>query len=171
MAAEIERKFLVTCDAWRSAATGESIRQGYLWSEAGRSLRVRIAGEHAFLTLKSGQNGCSRQEYEYEIPLTDAGEIIASMCNRPLIEKTRYTVVEGGIEWVIDEFEGENAGLVVAEVELDREDEQVDLPLWAGCEVTAEPRYLNANLVARPYRLWTVAERMGGDRPGKRGCP
>lgn len=170
MPSEIERKFLVTGDAWRSAATGESIRQGYLWSEEGRSLRVRIAGEQAFLTLKSGRHGCSRQEYEYEIPLTDAREIMASMCDGPLIEKTRYTAVDGGLEWVIDVFEGENAGLVVAEVELDREDEQVDLPSWAGCEVTAEPRYLNVNLVARPYRLWTLAERAGG-RPSELGCP
>jgi CYTH domain-containing protein len=171
VASEIERKFLVTGDAWRLKATGEKIRQGYVWTEEAGSLRVRIAGEHAFLTLKSGQNGCSRREYEYEIPLTDAREIMATMCDGPMIEKTRYTVVEGGFEWVIDVFDGENAGLVVAEIELDREDEEVDLPSWAGCEVTAEPRYMNANLVARPYRLWTVAERTGGDRPANCGCP
>ena len=124
-----------------------------------RSLRVRIAGARAFLTLKSARTGFTRQEYEYEIPLPDAGEMLASLCSGGLIEKTRYTVLDRGREWVVDVFDGDNEGLVVAEVELDSEDEDVRLPAWAGSEVTSDPRYLNVNLVARPYSCWSAGER------------
>lgn len=164
MATEIERKFLVTGSQWRSTATGERIRQGYLWVDQVRSLRVRIAGARAFLTLKSAGTGFTRQEYEYEIPLPDAQEMLAGLCSGGLIEKTRYTVLDRGREWVVDVFEGDNEGLVVAEVELESEDEDVQLPAWAGREVTSDPRYLNVNLVAHAYRCWSAAERGEADR-------
>ena len=158
MATEIERKFLVSGDQWRSVAVAQTIRQGYIWTDHGRSLRVRIAGPRAFLTLKSARKGFSRHEYEYEIPLSDACEMLNSMCNGRLIEKTRYTVVAGGRTWVIDAFDGDNRGLIVAEIELENEEEAIDLPEWAGREVTSDPRYLNVNLVSRPYCLWSADE-------------
>jgi adenylate cyclase len=164
VATEIERKFLVTKDQWPASGAGERIRQGYIRADPVRSVRVRIAGERAFLTLKSARTGYSRHEYEYEIPLLDAQEMLANLCDGALIEKTRYPVHDGGREWVVDVFDGDNDGLVVAEIELESEDDEIDPPAWAGCEVTTDPRYLNVNLVARPYSLWTAAERAAGDR-------
>jgi CYTH domain-containing protein len=164
VATEIERKFLVMNEQWRASGIGERIRQGYVWADTARSVRVRIAGVRGFLTLKSARTGYSRQEYEYEIPLSDAQEMLTSLCDGALIEKTRYTVRDGGREWVVDVFDGDNKGLVVAEIELGSEDEEIDLPAWAGCEVTTDPRYLNVNLVARPYSLWSAAERATADR-------
>lgn len=158
MAKEIERKFLVTSDSWRSAAAGETIRQGYVWASSTSSLRVRLAGDRAFLTLKGAQSGRTRSEYEYQIPRADASEMLESMCQGRLIEKTRYTLEVDGREWVVDVFAGENAGLLVAEVELEHEDEEIELPPWVGREVTADPRYLNVNLMARPFRQWTPSE-------------
>ena len=159
MAIEIERKFLVDGDSWRRGATGPRIRQGYLCSSAERAVRVRVMGDRAFLTIKGPQHGATRSEYEYAIPGQDATEMLEWLCGRPLIEKTRYHLMADGREWVVDEFEGENAGLIIAEVELEIEDQAITLPEWVGREVTDEPRYLNVNLIRHPYRLWSSDER------------
>jgi adenylate cyclase len=165
MGMEIERKFLVNGESWRHGATGQRIRQGYLCSSADRAVRVRVAGDRAFLTIKGAQHGASRHEYEYDIPIGDATEMLEQLCERPLIEKMRHHLTVDGREWVVDEFEGENAGLTVAEVEFEEEGQAIALPDWAGAEVTEEPRYLNVNLVRHPYRLWSLDER----GPGRTG--
>lgn len=166
MATEIERKFLVSGGSWRAGATGTQIRQGYIHAGADRSVRVRIAGEQAYLTLKQAGSGFTRHEYEYGIPLADAQEMLASMCGGRLVEKTRYALTVGGRQWVVDEFAGDNEGLVMAEIELDREDEPFERPPWAGSEVTAQPRYFNASLIDRPYCRWTAVEKGGGPGGG-----
>jgi adenylate cyclase len=165
MAVEIERKFLVDGDSWRPGATGQRIRQGYLCSSADRVVRVRVTGDRAFLTVKGPQHGITRSEYEYDIPTRDATEMLERLCERPLIEKVRHHLTVNGREWVVDEFEGENAGLMIAEVEFEREGQAIALPDWVGRDVTDEPRYLNVNLVKHPYRLWSSDER-GPRRPG-----
>jgi adenylate cyclase len=151
---EIERKFLLRDEAWRAGASGKPYRQGYLSTEPDRTVRVRVAGDLAFLTVKGRSQGASRAEYEYPLPRADAEEMLDHLCLRPLIEKTRYRVPYGGLVWEIDEFSGDNAGLVVAEVELEAEDQPVALPPWVGREVTGDPRYANASLVARPFASW-----------------
>jgi len=153
MAREIERKFLVTNQDWRSDDATE-YRQGYLSLDRERTVRVRVTGTTARLTIKGITRGATRQEFEYEIPLGDANEMLTTLCRRPLIEKRRYTVRIGGLDWEIDEFFGDNAGLVVAEVELESEDQPFDRPAWLGREVTGDPRYYNANLVEHPYSAW-----------------
>ncbi len=160
MATEIERKFLVQTDLWHPPPTGKPIRQGYLCTMADRAVRVRIAGDAGYLTIKAARNENSRFEYEYPIPLPDADEMLDGLCEPPLIEKIRYTEHIGGLEWIVDVFSGDNEGLVVAEVELDYEGQPVELPPWTGLEVTRLPRYLNANLIRHPYRLWTAEERL-----------
>ncbi len=160
MAIEIERKFLLVSDGWRAhVERQETIRQGYLGQRGIASVRVRLAGDRAFMNIKQAIKGTRRLEYEFEIPLPDASEMLDALCERPLIEKTRYRVKYGGHEWEIDVFHGENAGLVVAEIEL--EDEAVDFarPEWLGREVTEFERYYNVSLVNYPYRQWTAAER------------
>lgn len=154
MAQEIERKFLVVGDGWRAGARGEWLRQGYLASTRERTVRVRVQGSRAALTIKGPAQGLSRPEFEYEIPLQDAETLLDTLCERPLIEKTRWHVGFGGLRWEIDEFAGENAGLVVAEVELEREDQPVELPPWVGAEVSRDARYQNASLVRHPYSQW-----------------
>lgn len=155
MAVECERKFLVVGDSWRRGAVGTLIRQGYLSERQQTAVRVRIAGEQGFLTIKSGDNGLIRAEYEYPIPLTDAEEMLDRLCARPLIEKVRYAVNHQGHAWVVDEFMGDNQGLLVAEIELDRVDQPFALPDWAGREVTDDPRYLNVNLARHPFSRWS----------------
>ncbi len=154
MAQEIERKFLVTGDAWRAGADGTVYRQGYLSTVTERTVRVRRAGEKGYLTVKGISVGASRAEFEYEIPVADADQLLDGLCKRPLIEKTRYRVAHQGLVWEVDVFAGDNAGLVVAEVELEDEAQEVPLPDWVGAEVTGDARYFNANLVARPYATW-----------------
>jgi len=154
MATEIERKFLVQGEAWRDGARGVAYRQGYLTTDPERTVRVRIAGKQAFLTIKGKTRGATRAEFEYPIPTGDAASLLDELCQRPLVEKTRYTLHHSGHEWVLDEFHGDNEGLLVAEVELDSEDEAFSTPPWAGREVTDDPRYYNANLIAHPYRQW-----------------
>ncbi len=154
MRTEIERKFLVTGDDWRAGAVATPIRQGYLAADSDRSVRVRVSGARAYLTIKGTLSGFTRSEYEYEIPVADAHDLLDGLCLRPLIEKTRYAVRHAGTEWVIDAFTGDNAGLIVAEVELESEDQAVDLPPWVGAEVTDDPRYLNVNLARHPYSAW-----------------
>jgi adenylate cyclase len=151
METEIERKFLVHGDEWRSYA-GVPIRQGYLARERGHSVRVRIAGDRATLTIKAGTDTLRRSEFEYEIPHADATELL-KLCTHT-IEKTRRVVDVNGTKWEVDEFGGDNAGLVVAEVELDSEDQAFNKPSWIGKEVTNDSRYLNSELVAHPFRTW-----------------
>lgn len=152
MGVEIERKFLVTSDDWRLGARGVDYRQGYLCREKGRTVRVRIAGDQGYLTVKGANRGASRPEFEYPVPLDDARELLG-LCG-PLVEKVRYRVPFGGLVWEVDEFRGDNEGLVVAEVELPTEDTVVLLPPWAGAEVTADGRYANSQLSVNPYCRW-----------------
>ncbi len=151
MAVEIERKFLVR--SFHAPSEGTLYRQGYLLNEVERNVRVRIAGERAFLTIKGKAQGIARPEFEYEIPRLDADALLA-MCQGPLIEKRRHLVEHHGHTWEVDEFLGENAPLVVAELELKSADESFDKPDWLGNEVSDDPRYLNASLVKKPYSRW-----------------
>ncbi len=154
MPSEIERKFLLANADWRrDIRCSTPVRQGYL-AEGNASVRVRVAGEEANLNIKSMTLGVSRLEYEYAIPLDEAHEMLDRLCHRPLIEKTRHLVEAGGRTWEVDEFAGENEGLVVAELELDSEDEAFERPAWLGEEVSDDPRYYNVCLVQHPYRDW-----------------
>lgn len=160
MGVEIERTFLVAHDAWRSAATSrETLSQGYLANTSKSSVRIRRAGDAAWLSVKSMTRGLVRQEYEYPVPLEDAERMLDALCEGPLVEKVRHLVTVGGHVWEIDEFLGDNAGLVVAELELDAPDEPFERPSWLGPEVTHEERYYNFRLAERPYRDWSAAER------------
>lgn len=152
MPIEIERKFLVVGDEWR-AATAVFYSQGYLSRGKGRTLRVRVAGEQAFLTIKGATEGISRLEFEYEIPVADAKQLF-SLCEGPLIEKYRRKISYEGMLWEVDEFLGDNAGLVVAEIELASEDQVFAKPTWVGEEVTDDNRYANSNLSIYPYSQW-----------------
>lgn len=154
MAAEVERKFLVIGQQWRTLATGVPYRQGYLSTVKERTVRVRTAGAHAYLTVKGLTTGVSRLEFEYEIPVADANRMLDELCERPLIEKLRYRIPFGALTWEVDEFLGDNRGLVVAEVELERADQPIDRPGWIGADISADPRYFNSNLVRRPYSTW-----------------
>jgi adenylate cyclase len=156
---EIERKFLVSDRSVVVGLAGTEMRQGYLSVDPERTLRVRIAGRRAFVTIKGApsDSGASRAEYEYEIPVGDAAEMLDRLALRPLVEKTRYRLPVGRLTWEIDVFEGDNEGLVVAEIELPTEAMGVVLPDWIGEEVTGDPRYYNASLVGHPYRDWDKA--------------
>lgn len=160
MAIEIERKFLVINDAWRAAAdAGTHLRQGYLSRVTGAdavrsSVRVRTDGERAYLNIKSATLGIRRQEYEYPLPVTDAEAMLADLCVGAVVEKTRYHVPVGAHVWEIDVFSGANAGLVVAEIELDDEAEAFARPEWLGEEVSSDPRYYNVCLAERPFCSW-----------------
>ncbi len=154
MGEEIERKFLVAGDAWRETAEGMRYRQGFLSTVPERTVRVRVAGLRGTITVKGKNLGARRAEFEYEIPVTDAEQMLDTLCERPLIEKVRHTLTAGPHTWEVDVFEGDNAGLVVAEIELGSEDEAFEKPEWVGDEVTSDPRYFNSNLVANPYRTW-----------------
>jgi CYTH domain-containing protein len=153
MPREIERKFLLKSDHWRQGATGVTYRQGYLSSVPERTIRVRIAGDKAFLTVKGATQNNSRLEFEYPIPLADAERILA-LCPRPWIEKTRFEIPFAGKTWQIDEFHEDNRGLTVAEVELKSESEEIQYPEWIGQEVSGEPRYYNSNLATHPFTEW-----------------
>jgi CYTH domain-containing protein len=153
MGQEIERKFLVEGESWRTGP-GTRIRQGYLRNEIGGTVRVRTKGERAFLTIKGSMTGITRPEFEYEIPLEDANQILDSLCLKPLIEKIRYEMRMGRFKWEVDEFLGENAGLIVAEIELEDENQDFPKPDWLGREVSGDIRYQNANLVKNPYSKW-----------------
>lgn len=154
MGKEIERKFLVNDYSYRLLTTGILYRQGYISTDPEKVIRVRIVGNGGYLTLKGLSKGAVRSEFEYEIPLSDAQELISLMCIGPIIEKTRYTMEYEGMTWEIDEFTGDNEGLCIAEIELESEDQAFLLPPWAGREVTHDPRYYNANLVNAPYKTW-----------------
>ncbi len=153
MGIEIERKFRVKEGTWRNVK-GTRYRQGYLSSAKERNVRVRTLADKAYLTIKGIAIGASRMEFEYEIPLQDADELLA-ICEKPLIEKTRYKVQVGGFVWEVDEFFRENQGLIIAEVELESEDQEFPKPDWVREEVTGDPRYFNSNLIKNPYTNWS----------------
>lgn len=154
MSKEIEKKFLVANEGWRGLAEGRHYCQGYLSTEEGRTVRVRTIGEKGFITVKGRTTGETRLEFEYEISIKDAREMLQQLCHKPLIEKTRHKIPFDGFTWEVDEFAGENQGLIFAEIELKYEGEIFSKPQWIGQEVTSDLRYYNANLVNTPYRDW-----------------
>ncbi len=162
MGIEIERKFLLVSDEWKGLAPPVSYRQGYLCRDDESCVRVRIAGDKAWLTVKALKSGVKalkgslgvRLEYDYEISVEDAVDMLYKLCKGPQILKDRYTIPFGGHTWEVDLFHGDNGGLIVAEVELESEEEEVILPPWVGEEVTHDHRYLNVNLVEHPYKEW-----------------
>jgi len=155
MGIEIERKFLLRSDDWRSQVSrSQRMRQGYLYRTDNSAMRVRICGEQAHINIKHTEDGIQRLEYEYSIPLADAGEMLERIAIRPLIDKTRHEVHIGGHLWEIDEFHGENQGLIVAEIELGSVDEGFERPDWLGEEVSHDRRYFNSNLILHPYTQW-----------------
>lgn len=157
MSLEIERKFLVLDDSWRDAARGSAFyRQGYLNNEAETrcSVRVRTSGDCAWLNIKGVTIGAQRREFDYAIPVQDAHVMLDTLSRKPLIEKHRYFVDVGSHTWEIDVFEGDSAGLVVAEIELRSPDEAFEKPAWLGREVTDDVRYYNTSLITHPYKDW-----------------
>jgi adenylate cyclase len=152
MATEIERKFLVQGTQWRNDS---SVRftQGYLNRDKERTVRVRIAAGKAFLTIKGVTRGASRAEFEYEIPVADAEQLM-KLSDGPIIQKNRHVIVHDGLKWEVDEFFGDNAGLVLAEIELTSEEQSFSRPPWLGAEVTQDRRYYNSSLASHPYCLW-----------------
>lgn len=155
MAIEIERKFLLRDESWRDVAdSGTRFRQGYLIGAERASVRVRIEGDKANLNIKSATLGIHRQEYEYPIPLEEAEELLDTLCEQPQISKTRYLLPYGEHTWEIDVFDGDNEGLIVAEVELESENESFERPAWLGEEVSGDTRYYNVCLVKHPYKAW-----------------
>ena len=154
MAIEIERKYLVDGTDWRRPEAGSEFRQGYLSTVKERTVRVRVIGERGYIAVKGITVGAVRTEFEYEIPAADARTMLSDLCEQPIVEKIRYVIEWDGMTWEVDEFLGVNAGLVVAEVELEDPNRQITLPPWIGEEVTDDPRYFNSNLVGHPYKDW-----------------
>jgi len=152
VAIEIERKYLVSGTGWESAEA-KFYCQGYLSRTAERTVRVRLGGDSAYITVKGKSQGASRLEFEYPIPIEDAQQILA-LCEQPLIAKTRHLISFKGHTWEVDQFAGANAGLVIAEIELESEDETFELPPWVGAEVTSDPRYYNSRLSVDPWSEW-----------------
>jgi adenylate cyclase len=153
MGVEIERKFLVDGDGWRTLGVAVKMRQGYLSSDKARVVRVRIEGDAAYITIKGKSTGATRGEWEYPVPLADAEELLM-LCEQPLVEKVRRRIAVAGHTWEVDEFSGANRGLIVAEIELSSEAEAFDKPAWIGAEVTEDARYYNSSLVKKPFSAW-----------------
>jgi adenylate cyclase len=153
MGVEIERKFLLDGDGWRALGQPVLLRQGYLSLDPARVVRVRVEGGKAYITIKGKSKGASRGEWEYPIPLTDANELL-KLSEQPIIEKYRRQIEFAGNEWEVDEFTGANQGLLLAEIELDSEDQAFDKPDWIGEDVTHDKRYYNSNLVKHPFSSW-----------------
>lgn len=154
MGVEIERKFLIDETKLPTLQNGYTIKQGYIQTIDHTTVRIRVRGQEAFLTIKGKSQGASRLEFEYPIPLNDAEEMLTNLCHASRVEKTRYLIEYEGLTWEVDIFEGSNKGLMIAEIELKREDEAFPLPEWVTKEVTEDVRYFNANLVERPYTSW-----------------
>lgn len=154
MGVEIERKFLLAGDGWRRLGEPVLLRQGYLSSNPDRTVRVRTEGGKGTMTIKGRSVGATRSEWEYDIPLADANELLDRLCEQPIIEKQRRRIAFGAHIWEVDEFFGANEGLVVAEVELAFEEQQFDKPDWVGEEVTHDRRYFNSSLIRNPYSGW-----------------
>lgn len=153
MGVEIERKFLVKDDRWRNLAPGELYRQGYI-PTVESTVRIRVVNDRGFITIKGMSQGISRAEFEYEIPVSDAAQMLDTLCKSPLIEKYRHKIELNGLVWEVDEFLGENRGLIIAEVELRNADQAIDLPDWIGEDVSHDPRYYNSNLTKHPFTTW-----------------
>lgn len=155
VATEIERKFLVKKQQWKDQqkTSGKSYRQGYLNSAPERSVRVRVTDKSGYLTVKGISKGATRREYEYDIPKEDAEELLL-LCESSVIEKTRFKIEFDGLTWEVDEFSGKNEGLLIAEVELESEDQEFQRPDWIGEEVTDDHRYYNVNLAKNPFTTW-----------------
>ncbi|MEB3289893.1 MAG: CYTH domain-containing protein [Leptolyngbya sp.] len=157
MGQEIERKFLVTRDTWRTDDPGQRMRQGYIPTQDARTVRVRVAGHQGYLTLKGPAVGMVRPEFEYPIPLEDAETILSTLCQPSLVEKVRYRLPIDDVVWEVDEFFGANAGLILAEVELVTPNQPIHLPDWVGEEVTYDGRYSNSNLARHPFTTWHLS--------------
>lgn len=156
MATEIERKFLLKDDSWKKFSDeGMEYSQGYIVGSQHASVRVRIQGDKAYINIKSATIDITRQEFEYEIPLDEASEILTSLCEKPLISKTRYHVPHEQHVWEIDVFKGDNEGLIVAEIELSKVNEHFAKPSWIGQEVSDDKRYYNVCLVSHPFKDWS----------------
>ncbi|GAP95180.1 CYTH domain-containing protein [Leptolyngbya sp. NIES-2104] len=153
MGVEIERKFLVKSDQWRNLAQGELYRQGYI-PTLESTVRIRVIRDRGFLTIKGKTQGISRAEFEYEIPVEDATQMLDQLCKPPLIEKYRHKIELNGLVWEVDEFLGANRGLTIAEVELKSADQAIELPEWIGEDVSHDPCYYNSNLAQHPYTTW-----------------
>ncbi|MCU0552032.1 MAG: CYTH domain-containing protein [Leptolyngbya sp. Prado105] len=153
MGIEIERKFLVIGDQWRNLALGVLYRQGYI-PTLESTVRIRIAADRGFITIKGRTQGISRSEFEYEIPLNEAAQMLDTLCKPPLIEKYRHKIELNGMLWEVDEFLGQNQGLTIAEVELQSADQSIELPEWIGEDVSHDPRYYNSNLAQHPFSTW-----------------
>jgi CYTH domain-containing protein len=154
MGVEIERKFLLANEGWRGQGIATRMRQGYLVADPVRTVRVRIEGGRAVLTIKGKTTGAARGEWEYDIPVADATELLDGLCEQPQVEKIRHRIEHAGHTWEVDEFLGLNAGLFVAEIELGAEDEAFEKPDWIGVEVTGDKRYYNSSLIRQPYSQW-----------------
>ncbi len=155
MPQEIERKFLVTGDQWRTLAQPQLYCQGYIPTQGKQTIRIRRVGERGYLTIKGPSTGLTRSEFEYEIPAGEAQTMLDSLCQPPVIQKYRYRIAIKELVWEVDEFLRENAGLIVAEVEVPREDYPVPIPDWIGAEVSGDARYYNSNLAQHPYSEWS----------------
>ncbi len=154
MSKEIERKFLVKGESWRALANPHFYQQGYISTINQTTVRVRIVGENGFLTIKGKSEGIARCEYEYQIPVTDARQMLQELCDQSQIQKNRYRIPIEGLVWEVDEFLGDNSGLIIAEVELEEEEQVIVLPAWVDQEVSGDPRYFNSNLTKFPYKNW-----------------
>ena len=154
MAKEIERKFLIDSSKIKLPANGQAIKQGYIATSDNTAVRIRVKGQQAFLTIKGENQGATRSEFEYPIPVADAEAMLAELCQRPFIAKTRYEIVHGEHIWEVDIFAEDNQGLCVAEIELASEDQAFEKPDWVTEEVTGDPRYYNSSLINHPYCRW-----------------
>lgn len=156
MAKEIERKFLVTSAEWKALSEKKLYRQGYIAIYKEGVVRVRTIQDKGYVTIKSQRNNLTRDEFEYEIPFEDAEYMLKNLCLKPLVEKYRTKINYNGMVWEVDDFIGENEGLVIAEIELEFENQNIDLPSWIGADVSNDPKYYNSNLINMPYSKWKV---------------
>ncbi len=154
MGKEIERKFLVQNNIWKINSPGTTVRQGYLNRDKNRTVRIRIYGNKACITIKGITRGISRSEFEYKIPKSDGELMLKDICEQPVIHKTRYEINYKKWIWTVDEFHGENKGLVVAEIELEKENDEFEIPVWIGKEVSFQAKYYNSNLIKKPFNTW-----------------
>lgn len=154
MAIEIERKYLIDLEKLGILKNGNKIKQGYITTNKDAVVRVRVKNNKGYLTIKGSNIGVSRLEFEYEIPLVEANEILDKLCQKPIIDKTRYIIDIHNHIWEVDIFHGDNEGLVIAEVELKDENEHIEFPLWIKEEVTGDIKYYNSNLMKYPYSQW-----------------
>ncbi len=154
MGIEIERKYLVKSDVWKSLGDKKFYQQGYLLIDKNRTIRIRTIEDKGFITIKGSAKGISRNEFEYEIPVEEARVILETLCEKPFIKKYRTKIQLNNLIWEVDEFIDENNGLVIAEVELENENQKIDIPNWIGEEVTGDMKYFNSMLIKNPFTKW-----------------